>query len=110
MPQSSALMHWSRSVTMRTRLRPESPRSWRTARPSSSRQANGHHYAAGAPVIAIESVTLTRHDISLEPLTTAHEQGLSAAAADGELWQLWFTAVPTPDETRQYIADALAGQ
>src|SRR6266566_2883398 len=34
----------------------------------------------------------------------------SVAAADGRLWELWFTAVPEPEATQTYIADALAGQ
>jgi RimJ/RimL family protein N-acetyltransferase len=38
-----------------------------------------------------------------------HEDELRAAAADGELWDLWFTAVPAPAEITRYIADALAG-
>jgi RimJ/RimL family protein N-acetyltransferase len=66
--------------------------------------------AIEALVIAIEPVTLKGHDVALEPLTRAHKDGLSAAAADGELWQLWFTAVPRPEEIGQYIADALVGQ
>ena len=45
----------------------------------------------------------------LEPLTAAHEAPLAAAAADGELWKLWFTSVPAPGETSQYIESALAG-
>ena len=46
----------------------------------------------------------------LEPLAAAHETALAAAAADGELWKLWFTSVPAPDETAAYIASALAGR
>lgn len=46
----------------------------------------------------------------LEPLTAAHETPLAAAAADGELWKLWFTSVPAPSETATYIEAALAGQ
>jgi RimJ/RimL family protein N-acetyltransferase len=61
-------------------------------------------------VIEIESVTLTGHGICLEPLTADHEAGLSAAASNGELWQLWFTSVPKPAETSAYIADAILGQ
>src|SRR6185369_15823895 len=48
--------------------------------------------------------------IRLEPLRPEHHDALSAAAADGKLWELWFTGVPTPDETSQYITTALAGQ
>jgi RimJ/RimL family protein N-acetyltransferase len=46
----------------------------------------------------------------LEPLAHGHHDGLAVAAADGRLWELWFTAVPEPEQTHAYIADALAGQ
>ncbi len=46
----------------------------------------------------------------LEPLTPEHQVGIAAAAADGELWNLWFTAVPSPAQTAEYVATALAGQ
>ena len=55
-------------------------------------------------------VTLEGHGVSLEPLTPAHHQDLAGAAADGELWKLWFTSVPEPQKVATYIADALAGQ
>ena len=55
-------------------------------------------------------VTLEGHGVRLEPLMDEHEDALSAAAADGELWNLWFTSVPRPEETESYIATALAGQ
>ena len=55
-------------------------------------------------------VVLERSGIRLEPLTHDHAQGLAAAAADGELWKLWFTVVPEPDETAAYIEHALNGQ
>jgi len=55
-------------------------------------------------------VTLEGHGIRLEPLADEHHDGLAVAAADGRLWELWFTAVPEPEQTRAYIADALAGQ
>ena len=54
-------------------------------------------------------VTLEGHGVRLEPLTAAHEAPLAAAAADGELWKLWFTSVPAPGETSQSIESALAG-
>jgi len=46
----------------------------------------------------------------LEPLAYEHHDGLVEAAADGRLWELWFTSVPEPEQTRDYIAAALAGQ
>lgn len=55
-------------------------------------------------------VTLEGHGVRLEPLTLAHQDGLSSAAADGRLWELWFTSVPDADQTVTYIGDALKGQ
>ncbi len=63
-----------------------------------------------ANMIEIHPVTLEGHGVRLEPLTYEHHDGLAAAAADGRLWELWFTAVPEPEQTRAYIANALAGQ
>ena len=57
-----------------------------------------------------QPVTLERHDIRLEPLTHAHDDELTNAGADGDLWKLWVTVVPTRDEAHAYIADALKGQ
>ena len=53
-------------------------------------------------------VTLCARGITLVPLAPEHEDGLRAAAADGALWQLRITSVPEPDQTAQYIKDALA--
>jgi len=61
-------------------------------------------------MIAPAPVTLEGHGVRLEPLTPDHAPGLAAAAADGKLWELWYTSVPTPHETGAYIAAALAGQ
>ena len=55
-------------------------------------------------------ISLERNGISLEPLTLDHSDALANAAADGELWKLWFTSVPEPDEARAYVATALAGE
>jgi N-acetyltransferase len=60
-------------------------------------------------MIAVKPVTLEGHGLRLEPLSLDHRDGLVAAAADGRLWELWFTSVPEPEETRTYIMDALAG-
>jgi len=57
-----------------------------------------------------QPVTLEGHGVRLEPLTRAHHDGLVAAAHDGELWKLWFTSVPEPEQTHAYISAALAGQ
>jgi RimJ/RimL family protein N-acetyltransferase len=55
-------------------------------------------------------VTLEGHGVRLEPLRPDHADGLIAAAADGKLWELWFTSVPAASDTAAYIAEALAGQ
>ena len=55
----------------------------------------------------VSPVILSERGVRLEPLALRHEDGLRAAAADGELWKLRVTSVPEPDQTRAYIEDAL---
>jgi RimJ/RimL family protein N-acetyltransferase len=55
----------------------------------------------------IEPVTLKGEHATLEPLAAGHEAGLRDAAADGELWRLWYTTVSPPDKMGDYIARAL---
>ena len=55
----------------------------------------------------VEPVTLRDRGIRLEPLALHHEDGLRAAAADGELWKIRVTSVPEPQDTRTYIEAAL---
>jgi RimJ/RimL family protein N-acetyltransferase len=61
-------------------------------------------------VIDPKPVILEREGIRLEPLSPEHDDGLVAAASDGELWNLWFTSVPRAGETLTYIRDAVKGQ
>jgi len=56
----------------------------------------------------VQPVELSDRGIRLVPLALAHEAGLRAAAADGELWNLRVTSVPRPDETQAYIETALS--
>ncbi|MFN3565715.1 MAG: GNAT family N-acetyltransferase [Burkholderiaceae bacterium] len=56
-----------------------------------------------------EPIALEGHGVRLEPLAREHHDGLVAAASDGELWKLWFTSVPAPQEMHAYISGALAG-
>mgnify|MGYP000064513640 CR=1 FL=1 len=58
----------------------------------------------------VKAVTLSANGVTLVPLEAAHEKGLKAAAADGELWQLRVTSVPEPDATADYINAALHGR
>jgi N-acetyltransferase len=50
-----------------------------------------------------EPVTLTGEHARLVPLTLAHHDDLVEAAEDGELWNLWYTTVPSPDRMRAEI-------
>ena len=61
-------------------------------------------------MVSVAPVTLEGHSVRLEPLSVDHEAGLAAAAADGQLWKLWYTSVPEPAGTRGYIDAALEGQ
>lgn len=61
-------------------------------------------------MINAQPVVLEGRGIRLEPLTEQHHDALEAAAADGRLWELWFTAVPAPGGMQAYIAAALKGQ
>ncbi len=58
-------------------------------------------------MIAVAPLTLEFNGLRLEPLAPHHEEGLRAAASDGELWNLRVTSVPEPHNAGQYIATAL---
>jgi N-acetyltransferase len=61
-------------------------------------------------MIHLEPTVLERDDVRLEPLTAAHRDEIASAAADGELWNLWYTAVPRPEQVAKWIETALDGQ
>ena len=61
-------------------------------------------------MISPRPITLERSGIRLEPLALQHRDEIARAAADGELWHLWFTGVPRPEETDAWLATALKGQ
>lgn len=54
--------------------------------------------------------TLTGQRIVMRPLRPNDAQALVQAAADGELWALPFTVVPSAQTVDAYIAKALEGQ
>ena len=58
----------------------------------------------------IEPVSLQSQYVRLLPLSPAHESGLRAAVADGELWTLWYTSIPDPDGMPAEIERRLALQ
>ena len=55
----------------------------------------------------VEPVTLEGRHVRIEPLAYEHAAGVRAAASDGELWRLWYTSVPAPDKTKEWIDIAL---
>jgi len=61
-------------------------------------------------VIQVRPAVLEANGVRLEPMTEAHVDGLTAAASDGKLWELFFTTVPEPATTAAYVRTALEGQ
>ncbi|MEI6837791.1 MAG: GNAT family protein [Alcaligenaceae bacterium] len=59
--------------------------------------------------LAPSPCTLKGWGVRLEPLALTHAAGLTAAARDGELWNLRVTSVPEPEQTAHYIQTALDG-
>jgi RimJ/RimL family protein N-acetyltransferase len=51
----------------------------------------------------LEPVTLQGPHARLEPLSHAHHDGLVEAVKDGDLWKLWYTFVPRPEEMGKEI-------
>ncbi|ALX94726.1 GNAT family N-acetyltransferase [Serratia sp. JSRIV004] len=54
--------------------------------------------------------TLIGNQIELRPLQPEHREAMLSAAADGELWNLKVTAVPSASTIDSYIATAVAGR
>jgi RimJ/RimL family protein N-acetyltransferase len=57
-----------------------------------------------------EPITLKSTHARLEPLSQAHRAGLIEAVKDGELWRLWYTAIPAPEGMEQEIERRLSLQ
>ena len=55
----------------------------------------------------INEITLKGELVELIPLSQKHEQSISDAVQDGELWKLWYTGVPSPETTSDYIQRAI---
>lgn len=54
--------------------------------------------------------TLAGSLVALEPLAPEHHDGLVEAARDGELWSLWYTVVPRPEQMAAEIQRRLEQQ
>jgi N-acetyltransferase len=53
-------------------------------------------------------VTLKGTHAALEPLSAAHVDELADAVRDGELWKLWYTKIPAPEDMAREIQRRLA--
>ncbi len=51
----------------------------------------------------LSPITLAGRHATLEPLAHDHHDDLVEAVKDGELWKLWFTSVPSPENMRKEI-------
>ncbi len=56
------------------------------------------------------AVELKGPHASLLPLVTTHHDALCEATRDGELWRLWYTAVPSPEDMAAEIQRRLSMQ
>ena len=57
-----------------------------------------------------QSITLSGRHAMLEPLSFEHQDALAEAVRDGELWKLWYTAIPSPEDMRVEIERRLGLQ
>jgi len=58
----------------------------------------------------LEPVSLRGPHAQLKPLSQDHCDGLTEAVKDGELWKLWYTFVPKPEDMRKEIGRRLGLQ
>lgn len=58
-------------------------------------------------MVVWNAVTLSGQWVELVPLSLEHHDGLTAAVKDGDLWQLWYTAVPKPEDVTAHIERCL---
>ncbi len=54
-----------------------------------------------------DPVVLQGRHVRLEPLQPGHAAALADAARDGELWRLWYTAIPAPEAVAAEITRRL---
>jgi N-acetyltransferase len=55
-----------------------------------------------------DAVTLSGESARLEPLSQDHCAALTVAVRDGELWRLWYTTIPAPEQMKAEIDRRLA--
>jgi N-acetyltransferase len=55
-----------------------------------------------------EPITLCGEHVTIEPLRAEHHDGIVGVVNDGELWNLWYTKIPTPENVQTDIDRRLA--
>jgi RimJ/RimL family protein N-acetyltransferase len=58
--------------------------------------------------VPLAKVALEGRHVRLEPVRETHRAGLRDAIADGELWKLFVTLVPHPDDIDEFLSEAEA--
>jgi RimJ/RimL family protein N-acetyltransferase len=58
----------------------------------------------------IKNLEITGNKVYLRPLELSDVPNLNDAAADGNLWELWYTSVPSPDTAEAYVKTAISGR
>src|SRR3979411_1939090 len=58
----------------------------------------------------LEPVTLSGPHAQLKPLSRDHCDALTEAVKDGELWKLWYTLIPKPEDMGKEIDRRLSLQ
>ncbi|GHB69175.1 GNAT family N-acetyltransferase [Persicitalea jodogahamensis] len=58
----------------------------------------------------LNSIKLEGKKVDLVPLEKSHREGLMKAAADGELWNIWYTLIPTEETIDTYLENAFREQ
>ncbi len=56
--------------------------------------------------MSFEPVVLEGNHVRLEPLDERHKDGICRAISDGELWNIFVTIVPHPEDIDQFLANA----
>lgn len=57
-----------------------------------------------------DPISLHGDQVFLEPLTLARHDELAEAVCDGELWNLWYTLIPSPEQMQADIEKRLEQQ
>lgn len=58
----------------------------------------------------LSPIELTGKNVKLIPLSILHKEALLKAASDGELWNLWYTSVPSEATIDKYLETAIKQQ